>query len=603
MNKITAISKSKTINYGDQQIHNIWTLKNEENYDSVSKEIIYQLSGVYSGTICIQTNKLSDPNLIKILFDKSQNPNIKVYILTHQYNKELEQLKGHCLIRLGVPSKASIVLINPNMRDKEAVFFSGEFTEQSLAYPKHLSCNLNDEQIAEIYRHFCYQFWEQAQQEIIDKGEAKECSNNKPFDIFHNPNEYGNNKDFIFGTVCNFSDSITRNEIADYPFFILGKETAGTDNILEYSVKKLGHQTASYLLNKNEFESFEPVMNDDGTSVSVTYEWQNIPFYLPNHSKNHPLYEKWDKKTADIRKTIGQLTNKIIEQQKQESNLKKIARFFMGKNQKFKEILLEIDNISEQDFANLSTETLQKYIDKLNSLNQQSEAHIVEIKNEHKKAQLTEEIEELEHAKTTKQDEENKKRSEIDLVETKKTPLDSKISQLRKQQSELQKQKSDLEKDIKKNSKKDNKDDLNKLNKQLEELSTQLGTIQKDVSEKEKTQKELGIKLNKLKNELSSIQQSIRNLDRDINAKKTEISKIGMSKDDSSSLATFNKNKPNNIDLITMPNTKEYPQLPQIGTLYQVGSESYLAIEYWEEYEQGSNEAKRLNAKLCAIKE
>jgi hypothetical protein len=43
-----------------------------------------------------------------------------------------------------------------------------------------------------------------------------------------------------------------------------------------------------------------------------------------------------------------------------------------------------------------------------------------------------------------------------------------------------------------------------------------------------------------------------------------------------------------------------FPHIPGTGELYQHNGQSYLAIKHWEEYDQGKQEAKRLNAKLCA---
>jgi hypothetical protein len=46
----------------------------------------------------------------------------------------------------------------------------------------------------------------------------------------------------------------------------------------------------------------------------------------------------------------------------------------------------------------------------------------------------------------------------------------------------------------------------------------------------------------------------------------------------------------------------ELQQLPTIGKLFQVNSQQFLGIEFWEQYEQGKKEAERLKANLCAIK-
>jgi hypothetical protein len=48
---------------------------------------------------------------------------------------------------------------------------------------------------------------------------------------------------------------------------------------------------------------------------------------------------------------------------------------------------------------------------------------------------------------------------------------------------------------------------------------------------------------------------------------------------------------------------QELPRLPHVGELYKNGNETYLAISYWEEYDKGKNEEKRLQSlqtKLCA---
>jgi len=57
-----------------------------------------------------------------------------------------------------------------------------------------------------------------------------------------------------------------------------------------------------------------------------------------------------------------------------------------------------------------------------------------------------------------------------------------------------------------------------------------------------------------------------------------------------------------NFKLIEIPDINQHPQLPQVGNLFQFNSQQYLAIQHWEEYEQGKKEAERLKAKLCAIK-
>ena len=65
------------------------------------------------------------------------------------------------------------------------------------------------------------------------------------------------------------------------------------------------------LLTKNEFENQEPNFVDDGVSVSIAYKWQNIPFYLPENSKDHSLYKNWENKTKEIVNALNAIINKI----------------------------------------------------------------------------------------------------------------------------------------------------------------------------------------------------------------------------------------------------------------------------------------------------
>ena len=71
-----------------------------------------------------------------------------------------------------------------------------------------------------------------------------------------------------------------------------------------------------------------------------------------------------------------------------------------------------------------------------------------------------------------------------------------------------------------------------------------------------------------------------------------------------SSLTAFSKTdkKLSHTDSVRNFEIQNLPQLPQIGILYSAGGNHFLAIEYWEEYPLGKEEAKRLNSKLCATK-
>ena len=152
--------------------------------------------------------------------------------------------------------------------------------------------------------------------------------------------------------------------------------------------------------------------------------------------------------------------------------------------------------------------------------------------------------------------------------------------------------------------KKEDSQDKTKLQDQLSMLETKIKQIESFTSK---------IKLedtfiSKAETEKQSIEKELKILENQTSSKQKEIEKINAEQksSDGSSLEVFNTkgNKKN-----TKPATskqqfeiQKLPQLPQVGKLFTSGGHSYLAIEFWEDYELGKIEAERLKAKLCATK-
>ena len=127
---------------------------------------------------------------------------------------------------------------------------------------------------------------------------------------------------------------------------------------------------------------------------------------------------------------------------------------------------------------------------------------------------------------------------------------------------------------------------INLCKKFQEELRKEDVFIQKDMDEEKNIIKE---------------REGIKNK---INAKKSEKDKIEKENTEPaerSSLDVFSKKKQSN-GISGKFNIQNIPQLPQIGKLFSHERNTYLAIEYWEDYNLGKHEAERFNAKLCAIK-
>lgn len=176
----------------------------------------------------------------------------------------------------------------------------------------------------------------------------------------------------------------------------LNKETHIPIEIKASSTLSLNDNISNSLLPKNEFESQEPNFVDDGVSVSIEYQWQNVPFYLPEKATDNSIYDKWKKKQEEITKALGSILNKIQEAEKKEASLSKaILRFFLGKKNVFGALKNEIEDLKATDFANQSEVILKEKINHINEINVQVQNEIGEIETEDRKAKLDEEISNL----------------------------------------------------------------------------------------------------------------------------------------------------------------------------------------------------------------
>lgn len=536
--KIQPITKSKTVDYSDELLQNFWQQKSNFSANQNHKsEILKTLQFAREGIVCILTESLTDKTLIKQIFDISQNLNVRFYILVNEYSQELDLLNEICLIRYDVKNIGSLILVNPNSDKPKGTFFTGQLTEQSMAVSQHISGSIDSKENEELFRHFCFQFWETAKKEVIEKGKHTNITS-KPLDIFHDTNVFGG-KDFVYGTLFIFSEKAKRSELSGKQIIYLNNEKQIPVTIQPKSVKDLGDKTFDNLLPKTEFENIEPNFIDDGVSVSIEYKWQNVPFYLPEKATENSLYDRWKKKKEEITKALDSVLNKIQEVEKKEGSLSKaISRFFLGKKNVFGALKNEIENLKATDFANQPEAKLKEKINRINEINAQVKNEISEIETEDRKAKLDEEIENLK-------------------------------AQISEQESALETKK-----------------------KELEEK-------QKDDEQKKFVPKTQG--------EINDIEKKIKLLKNQIDGKEKEKSKQ-ISQSNSSSLnelvgnQNLKQNDSGKSQLVQMPDLQQYPQLPQVGKLFQVNSQQYLAIEFWEEYEQGKKEAKRLKANLSAIK-
>lgn len=535
--KIQPIAKQETVNYGGRDVKNFWLPRSEGSHSGHKDSIKRLLQNVQNGFICVYSERLEDKDIIKLLFDLSER--VRIYVLVNEYSSAMDILRGKVLIRYsGINNIGSFVLVNPNSNAAKGMFFGGQLTEGSFLL-EHTSFGIVSNEAKELFRHFCYMFWERVKTEIIEKEEVEVKT--KPFDIYYDTDKF-EGKDYVYGTLFEFVKGECRKNIAGKNIVYCGNEKQLPIMIQAETTQDIGENKTKMLLPKEEFEAQKPEFKDDGVSVKINYMWTNVPFYLPSDAKKHNLYSQWETEKGKINQKLDSLSEAISALEKRENSVSsKLTRFFLGKKQQFNELKDSILSIKLHDFSVLAKEERNGYIRQINKISDSIIEHGIEIENENRKAKLQEEINEIDE-------------------------------QIKSKQQELTKKKEELA-DKKKNIKPDDK------------------TAHTFIK--------------KIEDEIQNIEKSIKNLENQKNSKQKEIEKgSDENRRAGSSLDAFSNagNKQKNQSGGKSFELQNLPQLPQVGTLYQAGVKSFLAIEYWEDYEQGKAEAERLNAELCATK-
>ncbi len=575
--KIAPVAKKETIDYSGNATNNLWKLRDTHNSSqSGHRERIMQvLDNIREGFVCIYSEIFTDKKMIETIFNLAER-GVRFYILTNEYSQELDPLNGKALIRFsGVNNIGSFILANPNSNMPRGVFFGGQLTEPSLLI-EHFSFNLKSEEIKELFRHFCYQFWENAKTEIIEKNIQKNVEP-KPIDIYYDLEKF-NGKDYVYGTLFDFIETTGRGNLSGQRIVYLDKEKQLPEEIKASSDIALGDNQMKQLLPKEEFEAQKPVFKDDGVSVQITYSWQNVPFYLPENAKRHNLYIQWEtekKKIDDYLST--QLTN-IEDLAKKENTIsKRITRFFLGKKTQFEELKRQIMELQKVDFPNITREDRDKKISSIKEISSSISSHSREIDNENRKALIDEEIEKLQQQVDAKKSELEQKEKDRSEKESGRTALNDELQSVSEK--------------IKATDKEDKK--------AIEELSSK----EKDLKDQIK---QSGIFINKVEDDMKKIEKEIHNLENAIKSEETKKQQVDSQNEKAeSSLTAFGSKKDKKHQNSTPAKGLEIqnlPQLPQTGNLFSANGDSFLAIENWEEYNDGKVEAERFKAKLCVIK-
>jgi hypothetical protein len=590
-NKILPISKSTIVDYSNESLLNFWKAKDDQKQSTTvnyKESIIAFLKSASEGVICIQSASITDKQVIKQIFDTARGRDVKIYLLVNQYSPELDLLNGVCLIRYDLNNTGSFILTNPNSNQSDGVFFGGQLTEQSLTSLHQVLSELKEKDIAELFRHFCFHFWETAKQEIIEEGKNSSIES-KPVDVFHDTSAYGE-RDFVYSTLFDFVQTATRIKLSGRLIVPFKKENENPILIKPTDTVEIGNVNLEELLSFQEFENHTPDLLDNSTACKIEYRWNNLPYYLPEKSNESSLYEKWKKESEKVNIHLDSILEKIKSGENKEKTISKaLSRFFLGKKNSFNKLKSEIEDLKQIDFANISDKHLNERILGINEIYKQVEGEIGEIEQEDRKARLDDEITTLKG----KGIEKNKLLSDriLELSEKQKS-INEKLAGFlvmnKIEESLLGKIKSDWQQQSGQKNKQKNPKEAQEAEAKLSELNE----IQNQVF------------IDKIKSEIENIEREVKRNNDEIKRKENEKSRTNQNAESKSSLDEFVTNQSSKQSLSNNKSlaVSDLPQLPKIGKLYQLNGQSYLAIEYWEQYDLGKTEAERLKAKLCAIK-
>lgn len=375
MNKIIPIIKEKEEFYGDKPIKNIWLLG--EKKGNVGGELMHFLEVQPEGILCIQTPKLTDPKIINDILKNAEY--VHTYLLVDEYTKGLDALNEKVLIRYGVKTKGSMILRNPNSNQPSGIFITGELSEENIPQ-SYLKESSDKKIISALYRHFCYLFWEEAKEEIIEKGKSTTIDS-KPMDIFHNPNQYGD-KDFVFATLFESFEEKRREKLSEKVVLPIGKEMDIPIRIFAQNKQDLGAQTFNELLPEIELQNNEPIFKDDNCSITIVYFWKNTPFYLPEGGHRHSLYKEWEivnekivNRLKELIRRIGFLSDKE-ELKEDRSFIEKLINNISGKDIELSDKVIKVNYIYRKIILCEKKEKIGDYQKKLDNLDQEKKTKV-----------------------------------------------------------------------------------------------------------------------------------------------------------------------------------------------------------------------------------
>lgn len=536
---ILPLRKTATVSYGDRTISNFWRVKQGVFFCQDLRKELLKLIDTAKGLVCIQSDILTDKELMEaILRKKMQNEASKFFILANNPSPELQKLAVCCTIRYELQNVGAFVLVNVDSGSPSGLFFAGKLTENGINEFRHASVSLNLQHIQTLFHYFSFHFQKTAQKELVVSKEQKTLDNLKgkglksllfdlgaafvkelakeaanrivPPDTNPNPNpnpnpkkeEQSNPKEaaysdqyFSHTLFFDFVRSAKRSELANKSIFLLSEESKPLF-IKQSSTVDYGEFKSTALLPMSDFRNKKPEFKDDGVSVSIKYEWKDLPYYLPDGATKYVMDANWQNDKAAVMDWIDSVMAEIEAVLNMEMPTAK--RLLLSKKIAVRGTKEDLEAIKRS--CNFEKNISQKNIERINKI-------------QHKIRLDTEEIK-----------------------------LESEINHLKTAISEAES--------------KDNRTEIQYLKEILQGKQAQKADI---LQEQESTE--------------------------------------------SSTLDDFLGGKTETRKRTNKDDVPDYhPKASKTGKLFTYNQKLYLAIDFWEQYEEGKKEAERLNDILCTTK-
>lgn len=472
--------------------------------------------------ICLLTKSLDDTNIISYLHNLAQNGH-RVYLLLGSFSQNLQQLTGNCLIRI-LPKEmmphGSLIIRDPGSNIAKGFLLSNSLSTQNHV---ELLCTSEDQELlAELFRYYCYLFWEQAEMEYLSEGDSRGGRvADKGVDVFYSGKPCPN---YLYDKFLINSKGVSRGSLLGQYVSLEG----GTQHlqIKGFTNKDLDSIPFSYLPEKDELERAEPKeFPDELDYIMVDYHWGVLPFYLPKGAKQSSFYKDWEeyktKTSLMIDSFLDEIKAKLNSPQADKgTDYNRLHIIFRGKLQS---ILKNLEPLANFKWGtNPKTREMQKSLE--------------DIKSTYEEACQT---------------------------------LDLEIKRLNLEQR------------------------LSEISKEKRNLETTLQGILDKYKDGVPEEEQLNVK------EIKKSVEALGNEEKRIKREQSEITN-GVKKESSSSLDRFYNPGRHQIKEKQMA-MHNYPILPSVGELFEAEGKSFLAIRYWNEYEEGLKEALRLGAELCAF--